>query len=114
MACEVLGGQATGEPRRAEQDDVVGHLRSPWVGYGPKGTGGVSPERRVRVPRNGSAIPREISSRSASVNILRTLTVLLIGSVSPTIYTKINCYDRLGSSGPRHNIRIIEMRPGAR
>jgi hypothetical protein len=25
--------------------------------------------------------------------------VLLVGSVSPTIYTKINCYDRLGSRG---------------
>jgi len=34
------------------------------------------------------------------VTVLRTLTVLLVGSVSPTIYTKINCYDRLGSSGP--------------
>jgi len=58
-----------------------------------------------------SAIPRgEISSRSASVNILRTLTVLLIGSVSPTIYTKINCYDRLGS----REIAELAEHPGTR
>ena len=51
--------------------------------------------------RVGVELADRISSRSASVNILRTLTVLLIGSVSPTIYTKINCYDRLGSRSSR-------------
>ncbi|HWR47526.1 MAG TPA: hypothetical protein VN327_07945, partial [Pseudonocardiaceae bacterium] len=45
-----------------------------------------------------SAIPREISSPSTSVNGLRSqLTQCSSSTVSPTIYTKINCFDQLGS-----------------
>ncbi|MGH3755455.1 MAG: hypothetical protein ACRDRP_22720, partial [Pseudonocardiaceae bacterium] len=42
-----------------------------------------------------------ISSRSTSVNGLRSqLTQCSSSTVSPTIYTKINCFDRLGSRVP--------------
>ncbi|MGH3790469.1 MAG: hypothetical protein ACRDRU_02975 [Pseudonocardiaceae bacterium] len=53
----------------------------------------------ITLPSTPSAIPREISSRSASVTILRSpLTWYSSSTVSPTIYTKINFFDRLGSS----------------
>ena len=52
----------------------------------------------ITLPSSSSAIPREISSRSVSVNILRwQITRCSSSTVSPTIYTKINCFDRLGS-----------------
>src|SRR5436305_2189840 len=55
----------------------------------------------ITLPSSSSAIPREISSRSVSVNILRwQITRCSSSTVSPTIYTKINCFDRLGSRGP--------------
>jgi hypothetical protein len=52
----------------------------------------------ITLPSTFSAIPREISSRSASVINLRSATWCSLSSVSPTIYTKIDCYHRLGSS----------------
>ncbi|MGH3722368.1 MAG: hypothetical protein ACRDRI_26715, partial [Pseudonocardiaceae bacterium] len=58
---------------------------------------------------------REISSRSASVTSLRSqLTRCSSSTVSPTIYTKINCYDRLGSSiGSRNGwYSMIELLGG--
>jgi hypothetical protein len=42
------------------------------------------------------AIPREISSRSTSVIILRSSPWCSSSTASPTIYTKINCFHSVG------------------
>ncbi|MGQ0575740.1 MAG: hypothetical protein ACT4RN_16285, partial [Pseudonocardia sp.] len=44
----------------------------------------------------GDLLPIGLSQHRA----LRAHPVLLVGSMSPTIYTKINCFHRLGSRGP--------------
>lgn len=52
----------------------------------------------ITCPSRSSAIPREISSRAASVNILHgQLTWYSSLTISPTTYTKINFFGRLGS-----------------